>query len=116
MLPPVGVRENDNVVGFISRLVFGKRPPYHRTAAQCGKEVRRNLRDLLASCRAGLANDRVAVAIDCKGAEGRYVTTPLVVVGQGGAVPFDARLRVRVEDGHQSSGIRKRQWAEQYGI
>ncbi len=96
-------------VGAVLHLCLGERAPCREHHAEGREIVRRHphRRDLLG--RAALADHRGTGAIRGHTRERGDLSTPVVVVGQRGAIVGDAGLWIRVVDAHQPIRVWKRQ-------
>ena len=98
------------------RFFLGEAATQRKAYPESGEKLRRsaNDSDLLGGSR--LADDFAPLHVNRQARKGRDVTAPFVVVGQRGAVIFDAGFRIGVEDRNKPIGLRKRKRTEQNGI
>ena len=110
------MRDDRHPARGVSGLLLGERPAHRRAEAERGEEVGRHPGDLFAFGRAGIADHRGAAPVHRNPRQRVEPATPLVVVGERAAVVRHTGLGIRVGDGDQIGGVRKRQRAQQHAV
>src|SRR5216110_2879732 len=106
ILPPEVVRQ-DNYVLLRVRFFIGEVAADRWAYTKSREKFRRDAHDFLLLHGARITDGFGSLHINGKALEGWNVAAPLVVVGQGRTVIFDAGFWIGIEDRDQSIGLRK---------
>ena len=114
--PPGRVGQNGDVIGPPRHLLLGERASSRQRHAERREQVGRHTHHRLRLGRSRFAGNGGARTEDRQAAQRRQLTSPLVVIGHGRAVPLHARLGVRVVDRDEAIAVRERQRTQQHRL
>src|ERR1700747_864415 len=115
-LAPVSVGYDGHSGAFAFRdfsFLFGEGTTHREIDTECREKIRRDAYDFCLLGRPGFADDFAEVTKDGQARGRQNVAAPLEVVGQRGAVIFDAGFRIGVENRNKPIRLRKRKRTEE---